>query len=196
MVVGAEECLVQSDQATTAACTGRLIHCFPLVVEDNLYVAEDDDMRVRTARPGCCSVERGGDHMKSMRDPAAIKLRTNYSNSVRGPVFAVAIADLRDDVCAAAPGPLEDPVVRELVFRAARLRRRIPDDVGRAYRAEAFLALDIMCIYLCGITVEVADSKERAHSLAAGRGVPAEVGSMLRGQVVSGGLPTLGRRRR
>lgn len=133
---------------------------------------------------------------KMMRDPARIRLRTDYSNSLRGPVFAADIAALRDDVCAAAPGSLDDPSVAELVFRAARLRRRIPDDVGRQHRAEAFLALDIMCIYLCGITAEEADREERTRSQTIAREVPAEVGSMLRGQVVSGGLPTLGRRRR
>lgn len=133
---------------------------------------------------------------RMMRDPAAIALRSNYSNSVRGPVFAANLTALRDDVCAATQGTLEDPAVAELVFRAGQLRRRIQSDVGGAYRAEAHLALDIICIYLCGVTAEVADRLEREHNLSMARGVPAEVGSMLGGPVVSGGLPTLGRRRR
>ena len=131
-----------------------------------------------------------------MRDPAAINLRPGYGTAVRGTAFAFDIAKLRDDVCAAAPGTLADATIAELVFRAARLRRRIREDVGGDRRAEVHLALDIMCIHLCGINAEEADRQERAHALAGGRPVPAELGSMMQGAEVSGGLPTLGRRRR
>lgn len=133
---------------------------------------------------------------KIMRAPSSIVLRENYSNSVRGPVFAADLAALRDDVISTAPGTLDDPLVAGLIFRAARLSRRVRDDVGGLHRAEDFLALDIMCVHMCGITVAEADHEERVRSLTGSRTVPAELGSMMGGRVVSGGLPTLGRRKR
>lgn len=133
---------------------------------------------------------------KIMRDPAEVRLRSSYSNSVRGKAFAADIATLRVDVCAAAPGSLHDSYVVELIARAARLRRRIADDVGGQHRAQAFLALDIFCTYLCGITAEEADREERVRFQTISRKVPPVIGSARGGPVVSGGLPTLGFKRR
>ncbi|MCD5341507.1 hypothetical protein LR392_04595 [Arthrobacter sp. AK04] len=120
-------------------------------------------------------------------------LRSNFGSSPKAIEFSQKILALRQDVEEALSSPDTDPsfllvrIVNLYVTRKAALKTN--------YEHEVCDELDGMAIRVAGITAReaaaAARSKVRHH-----KPVPAEVAPIFTRQVVSGGLPTLGRGRR
>lgn len=119
-------------------------------------------------------------------------LRSNFGSTPRAIAFGKELLALRQDVEKALSTPGTDPAF--LLNRIVKLYQTRKAELKSNYEHEVGDELDGMAIRVAGITAREAAaavrSKTRFH-----KPVPDEVAPIFTKQVVSGGLPTLGRGR-
>lgn len=122
----------------------------------------------------------------------AARRRTNFGKDEDAQAFGGELAQLRADVEAAGVSDVPDHVMDSLVSRIAALHKIHKKVVHWRHHQDLVSELNDMAIRISGKPLK--EAKKEAQVL---RGpVPDEVAPIFGRQVVSGGLPTLGRRRR
>lgn len=122
----------------------------------------------------------------------AAKRRTNFGNDKEAKAFGRELVQLRADVEAAGVSDVPDHVMDSLVSRIATLHQIHKKAVHRRFHEDLVSELNVMAIRISGKPLK--DAKKETQVLR--RPVPDDVGPIFGRQVVSGGLPTLGRRKR
>lgn len=118
------------------------------------------------------------------------KRRTNFGVDESAMNFALNLAKVRKDVDEAVAN---DPIdTQKLVDRLAELSNTLKTAIHRRFHQEVRNELDLLALHLCGVRL-----REAAHPLQkTSKAVPDEIRPIFGKQIVSGGLPTLGRNRR
>lgn len=122
----------------------------------------------------------------------AAKRRTNFGEDEDAKAFGRELAQLRADVEAAGISDVPDEVKNSLVPRIAALHKIHKKAVHWRYHQDLVSELNDMAIRISGKLLK--EATKEAQVLR--RPIPEEVAPIFGRQVVSGGLPTLGRRRR
>lgn len=120
-------------------------------------------------------------------------LRVNFGSTPSAIAFGERMVALRQDVEKAFGTPGSDPSL--LLDRIVRLYETRKDYLGSNYEHEVRDELDGMAIRVAGTTAREVVAKRRPKT-PVHRSVPNEVAPIFGKQIVSGGLPTLGRGRR
>ncbi|MFJ6313695.1 hypothetical protein [Pseudarthrobacter oxydans] len=122
----------------------------------------------------------------------AARRRTNFGKDEDAKSFGRELAQLRADVEAAGFSDVPDHVTDSLVSRIEALHKVHKKVVHWRYHQDLVSELNDMAIRISGKPLKEAKKKE---AQVFRRPVPDEVGPIFGRQVVSGGLPTLGRRK-
>lgn len=122
----------------------------------------------------------------------AAKRRTNFGEDEDAKAFGRELVQLRADVEAVGVSDVPVHVKDSLVARIAALHKLHKKAVHRRYHQDLVSEMNDMAIRISGKPLQ--EAKKGAQVLH--RPVPAEIAPIFGRQVVSGGLPTLGRRSR
>lgn len=120
-------------------------------------------------------------------------LRVNFGSTPEAIAFAQDLITLRQDIERTLGSPDTDPAF--LLTRIVNLYRGRKAALKSKYEHEVGNELDVMALRVAGITAREAVARERSQ-VRHHEPVPDEIAPIFTRQVISGGLPTLGRSRR
>jgi hypothetical protein len=148
----------------------------------------DYDTRDPRTRGAAFVKERPGRRRPAVNKPYALGTDPNAM------AFANMLDRLRVDINDQGPHALGSPEANELLLKVLELHKTYKARLHWKFWSRVGEELDTMALRVGGQNLRKITEKHRGPRLH--QGVPAEIGPIFSRQVVSGGLPTLGRGRR